>query len=126
MHTTAMVPIIRFIVGLRFLFTLALGNPLPHASIPEYFQDAPVTRGQISVSQVQQELGPQMSRGSLIIGPDDPAWANVTKRYSTFSKPQDLRLVVKVNAETDVARVVCTPSYPPPPLDKARTSSSQS
>ncbi|KAF2685189.1 FAD-binding domain-containing protein [Lentithecium fluviatile CBS 122367] len=104
--TTTMTPIIRIFLGLGLLVTIVLGSPLPHSAIPEYFQHAPVTRGQLSVSQVQQELGSQLSKGSLIIGPDDPEWANVTKRYSTFSKPQDLKLVVKVNAESDVPKVV--------------------
>ncbi|KAF2644249.1 FAD-binding domain-containing protein [Massarina eburnea CBS 473.64] len=98
--------IARLFIGLGLLVTIVLGSPLPDSAIPEYFQHVPVTRDQLSVSQVQQELGSQLSKGTLIIGPNDAEWANVTKRYSTYSKPKDLKLVVKVNAESDVSKVV--------------------
>jgi len=108
MRTVApMNSIFRFFFGLGLLHTIASASPLPSSAIPEYFQGAHVARDQLSVPQVQRELGPQLSKGSVIIGPDDPAWPNVTKRYDTFSKPQDLKLVVKVNAESDVSKVVC-------------------
>ncbi|QSZ36214.1 hypothetical protein DSL72_007340 [Monilinia vaccinii-corymbosi] len=64
-----------------------------------------VTRGNLSTTQVSRELGPQLSRGSNIFGPDDPRFLNETARYQAY-KPPVIRLVVQPASEADIPKIV--------------------
>lgn len=74
-------------------------------TVPRYFQNTPFTRRDLSVTQVQQELGASISNGSTIFGPDDPRFANATERYSTHAIP-DIEVVVVPATEADVSTIV--------------------
>jgi hypothetical protein len=78
---------------------------VPFPLDPERFP--PVTRFRLTSQQVQRELGPLLSRGSMIFGPTDNRWESATERYQTFAIP-DVRLVVRPGREEDVAKIVST------------------
>jgi hypothetical protein len=94
--------------GLALLLTIQVvsSTPITDTTVPRYFQRNPFTRRDLTVQQVQKELGPLLHNGSLIFGPSDPAWQNATERWNTFSMPH-VEIVVEVNQETDIAIVVC-------------------
>ncbi|KAK6081581.1 FAD binding domain-containing protein [Seiridium cupressi] len=81
---------------LAFLQPLVAGLAVPH-----YFQPARFTRRDLSVAQVQQELGATVSNGSTIFGPEDPRFPNATERYSTHDIP-DIEVVVVPATEADI------------------------
>lgn len=87
--------------GLTLLPTLVTASPV----VPHYFQRKLFSRGNISVTAVEAELGPQLSSGSLIFGPGNPQWSNATSRYDTFVRP-DVQLVVEPATESDIAKIV--------------------
>jgi hypothetical protein len=63
------------------------------------------TRAALSSFQVASELGPLLSKGALIFGPEDPRWANATERYQTYLPP-NIRIVVEPAVEADVPIIV--------------------
>ncbi|KAL2802543.1 FAD-binding domain-containing protein [Aspergillus granulosus] len=63
------------------------------------------TRASLSPQQVGLELGPLLSQGSSIFGPNDPRWANATARYQEYAAP-DFTVAVQVAHESDVSVVV--------------------
>lgn len=75
------------------------------ASIPRYFQTFPISRRQLSVSQVQQELGRQVSNTTVIFGPDDSRYNESTTRWNTFAVPQ-IQVVVEPGQESDISTIV--------------------
>ncbi|KAI1468333.1 FAD-binding domain-containing protein [Daldinia caldariorum] len=80
--------------------TLATG-----ASIPRYFQPSAFTRRQLDPTQVQQELGSQLSNTTSIFGPDDDRYPEATTRWNTFAVPK-IQIVVEPGEESDVSTIV--------------------
>ncbi|KAI1377706.1 FAD binding domain-containing protein [Hypoxylon crocopeplum] len=78
---------------------------LPYTDVPQYFMENPYTRRDLSVPEIQQELGKLLSNGSLIFGPSDPAWKNATERWNTYLKP-DIEVVVEPAQESDISTIV--------------------
>ena len=73
--------------------------------VPRYFQRNLFSRDNITASTVDAELGPQLSSGSLIFGPDNSLYANATERWNTYDTP-DAQVVVQPAAESDIAKIV--------------------
>lgn len=82
--------------------SLVLAAPL---TTPRYFQKHPITRRDLSPLTVQQELGPLLSNGTTIFGPDDPRFDEATKRYNINSRPV-VEVVVVPAKESDVSIIV--------------------
>ncbi|KAI2618206.1 hypothetical protein GGR54DRAFT_606504 [Hypoxylon sp. NC1633] len=93
------------ICGLSLLHALVAGSPLRPGAVPRYFQNAPFTRRDLSVTTVQQELGGQLSHSSTIYGSSSPAWTNATERWNTLSPP-DVEVVVQPGEESDIPIIV--------------------
>lgn len=87
--------------GLTLLSTLVTALPV----VPPYFQGRSFSRVNISSVTVAAELGPQLSGGSLIFGPDDPRFAEATERYDTLARP-DVQVVVEPANESDISKIV--------------------
>jgi len=86
--------------GLVLLQAFVAGSAIPH-----YFQDSQFTRRDLSVTKVQMELGPLLSRKSAIFGPSDPRWANETVRFNAAAIP-DIKLVVQPAKEAEIPAIV--------------------
>ncbi|KAI1735259.1 FAD-binding domain-containing protein [Xylaria scruposa] len=93
------------LLGLILQDAIVAGSPVPYETFPRYFQNYPVTRRNITAAMVQKELAAQLSNGTIVFGPSDPAYANATSRWVTFVKP-DIRVVVQPAQESDVATIV--------------------
>lgn len=104
-HTNMVASLSRLLGAVALLSTFVASSPLPVDPVPRYFSREPVTRGKLSVLQVQKELGPLLSAEASIIGPKDPAWANVTYRWVTVDAPE-FELAVQAGKEEDVAKIV--------------------
>ncbi|KAI1771734.1 hypothetical protein F4818DRAFT_202391 [Hypoxylon cercidicola] len=100
-----MTAFIRFLGGLALFQALAVASPLPLSSVPRYFQKNPVTRREVQVSTIQQELGTSLSPGSIIILPSDASFSNDTHRWNTLAPP-DVEVVVQPARESDISRIV--------------------
>jgi len=87
--------------GLTLLPALVTSSPI----VPRYFQRDLVSRNNITDSVVESELGPQLSSGSLIFGPDDPEYPEAVRRWNTLVRP-DVQVVVEPAAESDIAKIV--------------------
>lgn len=59
----------------------------------------------LSKSRVQAELGPLLSSISVVTGPEDSRWANVTKRYQAYNPPK-IQIVVRPGEERVIAVTV--------------------
>ncbi|KAF7960443.1 hypothetical protein EAE96_000124 [Botrytis aclada] len=57
------------------------------------------------VHTVENELGPHLSKGSLIFGSSNAAYANLTSYWITYIQP-DFEVIVEVAAESDISKVV--------------------
>ena len=75
--------------------------------IPRYFQTAPVTRRNLSTTQVQQELGRQVSNTTTIFGPEDSRYDNATVRWNIVAVPQ-IQVVIEPGRESDIPTIVST------------------
>lgn len=96
-------PLFKFLLvayGLPLLSQLVIGSPV----VPRYFQRSLFSRGNISATAVEAELGPQLSSGSLVFGPDNPQWSNATSRFDTLVRP-DVQVVVEPACEADVSKI---------------------
>ncbi|KAI1470392.1 FAD-binding domain-containing protein [Daldinia caldariorum] len=91
--------------GIALLRTFVEGSPLSHDAVPRYFRNTPFTRREISVSGIEQELGPLLSPGSAIFLPSDPEWSDVNERWNTL-EPPDIEVVVQPAKESDVPKIV--------------------
>ena len=87
------------------LQTLVAGSPISPTIVPRYFQDSPITRRDLTADQVQRELGPLVSNGTLIFGTESSEYTNATSRWITFVRP-DVRVVVEPAAESDISLIV--------------------
>ena len=82
------------------LWSLAAG-----LSIPRYFEKQPTTRRSLTSTQVQQELGGKLSKPTLIFGPDDARFNNVTSRWTEYDAPH-IQVVIEPGSESDIAKIV--------------------
>jgi len=82
------------------LQTLSLATP-----VPDYFQAEQFSRRDLSVETVKRELGPKLSKGSLIFGPEDPLFANATERWQTRTVAK-IQVVVQPAKEDDISTIV--------------------
>ncbi|KAI8965610.1 FAD-binding domain-containing protein [Daldinia sp. FL1419] len=96
---------LHILCGIALLQVFVTSSPLPSNSIPRYFQSNPSTRSHISVSQIEQELGPMLSPESAIFLPSDPGWENVTERYNTLAPP-DIEIAIQPAEEADIPIIV--------------------
>lgn len=94
--------ILCLIISFTLLATLAVSSPL---SVPPYFQPDHLTRREVPVFQIQQELGALLSENSLILLPSNPLWLNTTKRWNTMAPP-DIKVVVQPANEVDIPKIV--------------------
>ncbi|ETS86666.1 hypothetical protein PFICI_00494 [Pestalotiopsis fici W106-1] len=86
--------------GLALFQPLALASALLPRDGYQYY-----TRHNLTVQQVQSELGPLLSQNASIFGPNDTRWENATERYQMYAVP-DIKMVVRPGMEDDVAIVV--------------------
>ncbi|KAI5854502.1 hypothetical protein GGS23DRAFT_590635 [Durotheca rogersii] len=97
---------LRRVVGsLPLLLATVASSPLPLGQVPHYFQNSPFSRRQLPVTQVQKELGELVSEGSLIFGPEDPAWTEATERWNILAPPT-IQVVVQPAQESDIPAIV--------------------
>ncbi|KAA8634855.1 hypothetical protein SMACR_09677 [Sordaria macrospora] len=75
------------------------------ASIPTYFERFPSTPRQLSVVQVQRELGARLSNTTAIFGPDDSQYKEALSRWNSFVTPK-VQLVIEPGQESDVSTIV--------------------
>jgi hypothetical protein len=91
---------VSLVYSLTIFWTFAAG-----ANIPRYFESAPITRRNLSSTQVQQELGSQVSNTTVIFGPGDSRYAAATARWNDFAVPQ-IQVVIEPGEESDVPTIV--------------------
>ena len=80
------------------------------ATFANAFATSPMdfTPNPLSVSQVQLELGHQLSKNATLYFPNSPEYANLTMRWSSSQTPQFAVVLVPGNGE-DVAVTVLAP-----------------
>ena len=100
--------------GLVLLQAHVASFPLAHPDAPRYFQPNPLTRRNLTTNTVERELGPLLSKGTLIFGPSSPAYANATSRWITFVQPM-IQVVVEPATEADVSKIVSNIAMPQKP-----------
>ena len=106
--------------GLALLPALATSSPV----VPRHFQGKLFTRSNVTASQVEAELGPQLSSGSLIFGPESADFASATRRWNTFVRPT-VQVVVEPASESDIAHIVSRHSGSYRDCDNSISNSSQ-
>lgn len=88
---------------------LVAASPLSPSPVPRYFQKHPLSRRELSVNDIQLELGPILSNGSTRFGPSDPNFSHATERFNVLAPPSNEVVVVpalatafapEANAET--------------------------
>ncbi|PLB52313.1 FAD-binding domain-containing protein [Aspergillus steynii IBT 23096] len=84
---------------------LALQQFVAGTPLPEYFDNTPITRCDLSVPKVGAELGRALSKGTMIFGPSDSPWDEAVERYNTFVRP-DIQIVVQPAEELDISTIV--------------------
>ena len=99
----ALLPLVWYSLGL--LQALVAASPVPHPAEPHYFKPNPITRRNLSIATLQSELGPRLSPGTLIFGPDNADWANATDRWNEYAVPE-IQVVVVPAQESDVSKIV--------------------
>ena len=87
--------------GLALLPVLVSSSPI----VPRYFERNLFSRDKVTASTVKTELGQQLSKGSLIFGPDSALYPNATERWNTLDTP-NVQVVVQPAAESDIAQIV--------------------
>lgn len=98
-----------FILPLATYSFLLLQALVIASPVPRYFQSNPITRRDLTAETVEKELGPLLSSGTLIFGPENPAYVNATSRWITFVQP-DIEVVVEPAAESDISKIVSSTS----------------
>ncbi|KAL8780238.1 MAG: hypothetical protein Q9213_006560 [Squamulea squamosa] len=92
--------LLSLVYGLAIFQTLVAG-----ASIPRHFQTFSTTRRQLNATQVQRELGKQISNTTVIFGPDDSRYNESTARWNIYAKPR-IQVVVEPGQASDVSTIV--------------------
>ncbi|KAI1336223.1 hypothetical protein F5Y15DRAFT_208138 [Xylariaceae sp. FL0016] len=90
---------------LTIFLGLAACFPSSNHVVPRYFRHDPISPRELSVANIQNELGPQLSNGSTIFGPESPNFANATHRFSLLAPPE-IQVVVIPMLESDVSKIV--------------------
>ena len=75
------------------------------ASIPKPLRHFPTTRRHLNATQVQRELGSQVSNTTVIFGPDDSRYKNSTARWSIYERPR-IQVVIEPALASDVSTIV--------------------
>lgn len=75
------------------------------ASIPRPLDRFPKTRHYLNATQVQRELGNQVSNTTVIFGPDDSRFKNSTARWSIYERPR-IQVVIEPALAFDVSTIV--------------------
>ncbi|GAP88221.1 putative FAD binding domain-containing protein [Rosellinia necatrix] len=92
--------------GLALLAGVVSADSLSYSSeIPRYFERQPCSRRNLTAATVQNELGPLLSSGALIFGPENAAWQDATERWNTLARPT-IQVVVQPALESDVSKIV--------------------
>ncbi|KAL8885569.1 MAG: hypothetical protein Q9192_006627 [Flavoplaca navasiana] len=80
-------------------------NLVAGASIPRPLRHFPTTRRHLNATQVQRELGNQVSNTTVIFGPDDSRYKNSTARWSIYERPR-IQVVIEPALASDVSTIV--------------------
>lgn len=92
------------------LYAIAFSKNLVAASsIPRPFRHFPTTRRYLNATQVQRELGNQVSNTTVVFGPDDSRYKNSTARWSIYERPR-IQVVIEPALADDVSIIVNTMS----------------
>lgn len=75
------------------------------AVVPRFFEISPTTRLELSMIQIERELGEQLSPSTTMYGPGDGGYADCTRRWNHFAMPK-VQLVVQPGEEADVSAIV--------------------
>ncbi|ROT38916.1 FAD-binding domain-containing protein [Sodiomyces alkalinus F11] len=97
-------PLRRLLCGLTFLQALVAASPLPQG-VPRYFRREPCSPHALLLRQLQQDLADDLSDGSLIFGPSNPAWDETIERWQMLSRPE-IQVVVQPAEESDISKIV--------------------
>lgn len=90
----------RLLSGLMLLQAFVSASPMPY-----YLQKQPISRRNLRALDIMQELAPQLSTETIIVGPEDPLYKNLTERWSIYEVP-DVQVVIQVAVESDIATAV--------------------
>ncbi|KAK7913843.1 FAD binding domain-containing protein [Apiospora marii] len=90
--------------GLILLRAFVAASPVA-LNTPYYFQRDAVTRAELPLATIQQELGSLLSPESVVIFLSDARWNEVTRRWRTTAPP-DVQVVVQPGSEDDVPEIV--------------------
>jgi len=103
-HSKALATMTRLITFAAFGLTLlnSLSDAAPQPCLEGLCN---FSRRDLSVQQVGNEIGPKLCRGSLVIGPDDPRFAQKTARYQAY-EPPTIQVVVQPACEDDIPKIV--------------------
>ncbi len=63
-----------------------------------------MTRRDLNATQVQRELGYQVSNTTVIYGPEDSRYKNSTARWSIYARPR-IQVVVEAGLVSDVSTI---------------------
>lgn len=86
--------------GLAILQSVVAG-----ARIPRQFRPHPTTPVNLNSTEVQRELGYQVSNTTAIFGPNDGRFDAATARWNIFATPQ-IQVVIEPGQESDVSTIV--------------------
>lgn len=84
-HVTSSLPVLPSIVS---------SSPV----VPHYFRATDVSRT-ATLTQVQNDLGMILSKGTQIFGPSSLSFANATERWAQSSMPAIIEVVIEVAQE---------------------------
>lgn len=88
------------VYSLGVLQTFAAGT-----RIPKQFRPHPTTPIDLNTTEVQRELGYQVSSTTAIFGPSDGRFDIATSRWTIYGKPQ-IQVVIEPGQESDVSTIV--------------------
>ncbi len=75
------------------------------ASIPRQLEKFPTTRRNLNTTQIQRELGFQVSNTTVIYGPEDSRYENSTARWSIYARPR-IQVVIEPGVVSDISSIV--------------------
>ncbi|KAL8920784.1 MAG: hypothetical protein Q9172_004355 [Xanthocarpia lactea] len=75
------------------------------ASIPRQLEKFPTTRRQLNTTQIQRELGSQVSNTTVIYGAEDSRYKNSTARWSDYARPR-IQIVIEPGLVSDITYIV--------------------
>ncbi|KFY07455.1 hypothetical protein V492_07117 [Pseudogymnoascus sp. VKM F-4246] len=88
------------------VYSLSVLQPFAaSARIPRLFRPDTTTPNNLNTTEVQRELGHQVSSTTAIFGPSDSRFDIATSRWTTYGKPQ-IQVVIEPGQESDVSTIV--------------------